>query len=552
MSSTANEHHFNKELEDEIRSDEQRMEDYGGDDPEEPPEKTPVNSPVVKPAGPPMPWMKPHDPNRVEWDGPDDPANPQNWGKPYRWAITLLCGLMTVNVTFASSAPAEYTLEIVEDLGASTELGYLITSIFLCGYVVGPIFWGPLSELLGRRQVFVWTLSVYTLFHIGQALAQNIETLIITRFFCGVFACAPLSNAGGLIADVWDPITRGLAMSLFSTTVSLGPVLGPIIAGFMVQAHVSWRWIFWVMMMFAGTCTVLTIIFLPETYAPVLHKWKAQRLRKEDSEKNKDLYAESERGDWSAKGLFDRTIKRPFVMLLVEPILLLITLYMSIVYGVLYALFEALPIIYMETRGLTVSQGGLTFIAVGIGTTIGAMLNIYLSRMYPRLMRESRGFPLAEYRLYSAMVGAPAFAIGAFWLAWSGHYASVPWYVPALSTIFIGMSFSMIFISFLSYVVDTYLMYAASALSANTIIRSAVAAGFPLFTVQMIHGMGINWALSLVAFIALACTPMPFLFFKYGPRIRQGSKFAPCIDLKIKAAIEAEKAAEKATGAEKV
>lgn len=103
-----------------------------------------------------------------------------------------------------------------------------------------------------------------------------------------------------------------------------------------------------------------------------------------------------------------------------------------------------------------------------------------------------------------------------------------------------------------SYIVDTYLMYAASALSANTIIRSAVAAAFPLFTVQMIHGMGINWGLSLVGFISLVCTPMPFLFFKYGPRIRQGSKFAPCIDLKVKAAMEAEKAAEKAAPSEQV
>ena len=111
--------------------------------------------------------------------------------------------------------------------------------------------------------------------------------------------------------------------------------------------------------------------------------------------------------------------------------------------------FEALPIIFIELRGLTVSLAGLIFIAVGIGTTCGAAMNVYLSRMYPRLMAESRGFPLAEHRLYSAMVGAPAFVIGAFWLAWSGHYASVPWYVPALSTIFIGMSFSMIFISFL-------------------------------------------------------------------------------------------------------
>ena len=99
MSSTANEHHFAKELEEEIQNDEQRMEvrddistlndsrstvpqEYGGDDPEKPPVKPSGVASPPQPAGPPMPWMKPHDPNRVEWDGPDDPANPQNWGKP--------------------------------------------------------------------------------------------------------------------------------------------------------------------------------------------------------------------------------------------------------------------------------------------------------------------------------------------------------------------------------------------------------------------------------------------------------------------------------------
>jgi DHA1 family multidrug resistance protein-like MFS transporter len=101
--------------------------------------------------------------------------------------------------------------------------------MFLVGYVFGPMFWGPGSELLGRRPIFVFTLSIYTLFHLGQALAQNIETIIITRFFAGFFACAPLTNSGGLIADIWDPTTRGIATSVFTMNVFLGPVLGPVV-----------------------------------------------------------------------------------------------------------------------------------------------------------------------------------------------------------------------------------------------------------------------------------------------------------------------------------
>lgn len=91
------------------------------------------------------------------------------------------------------------------------------------------------------------------------------------------------------------------------------------------------------MMMFAGVCTVIAIVFLPETYAPVLLQWKAQRLRKADPEANAKLYAEHEHSDWSLSGIIHRTIYRPVQMLIQEPILLLITIYLSLVYGVLYA-----------------------------------------------------------------------------------------------------------------------------------------------------------------------------------------------------------------------
>ncbi|TFK32378.1 MFS polyamine transporter [Crucibulum laeve] len=506
-------------LEEEISRDEQAFERYGGDDIHEPTPKSEPSPPTL-----------PTDTNKVDWDGPDDPSNPQNWSIRYKWIITMVCIIMTVNVTFASSAPSTAALRIKSEFGISSEISYLITTVFLLGYVFGPLFWGPGSELVGRKPIFIITMVLYTLFHLGQALAQNIETLLITRFFSGFFAVAPLTNCGGVIADIWSAEGRGPAVSLFTASVFLGPVLGPIVSGFIVQKPgVDWRWVFWVMMIFAGVCTLIMIPLLPETYAPILLQKKARHLRKADPVGKKNIYAEHEKQDWSLKGIIHRTLFRPFQMLAMEPILVLITLYLSVVYGLLYALFQAFPIIFVRRRGFTVAEDGLMFIGIGIGTTIGSIINYFATAHYPQLIKKWKGFPPPEERLFGAMLGSPLLVIACFWLGWTGEYAAIPWYVPGLSTVALGISISLIFMSFLSYIVDTYLMFSASALAANTVIRSAVAAAFPLFTVQMFTNLGVNWASTLIGLLALLFAPSPFLFYKYGPSIRGRSKFAPCI-----------------------
>ncbi|KAI0644022.1 MFS polyamine transporter [Trametes meyenii] len=531
-------------LEEELHREELRAEEYGGDDPLEP---------LPKEAGiiPVSPEEK-EDPNKVSWDGPDDPENPQNWSRAYKWFLTILCLLMTVNVTFASSAPSAASLFIVQEFHSSTEVGYLVTSIFLCGYVVGPILWGPGSELFGRQIIFRITLICYVLFHLGQSLAHNIATLLVTRFLTGVFACAPLTNCGGVIVDIWDPITRGSATALFSAGVFVGPVLGPIAGGFLASSSLGWRWVFWIMMIFAGTCTAVAVIFLPETYAPVLLQKKAQRLRKADPQGNAEVYAEHERSDWSARGILHRTVYRPVQMLSQEPILMLVTIYLSLVYGVLYALFEALPVIFVGTRGFNIGESGLIFIGVGVGTTIGAYMTIPLSKHYPKLNVKWRGYPPPEERLWGAMIGAPLLVIGCFWLGWTGNYASIHWIVPAIATVPVGAAVALVFNSFLSYLIDTYLQYSASAFSANTIIRSCVGASFPLFTVQMFDRLGINWACTLIGFCALLLAPSPFLFYRYGTWVRTKSKFSPCPDLIIAKELAAAEAAAKAKGEESV
>jgi DHA1 family multidrug resistance protein-like MFS transporter len=202
------------------------------------------------------------------------------------------------------------------------------------------------------------------------------------------------------------------------------------------------------MMIFAGVCALISFVTLPETYAPILLARKARRLRA-DSPTNVALYAAHERQDWSIRGVLQRSLFRPFIMLAKEPILVLITIYMSIIYGVLYALFQAFPIIYVKTRGMSLSQDGLIFIGVGIGTTLGSIINYLLSRKYPALIKRWRGFPPPEERLTGAKIAGPTLVVGIFWMGWTGQYESVPWYVPAIASILVGTAISLVFMSFL-------------------------------------------------------------------------------------------------------
>lgn len=119
-------------------------------------------------------------------------------------------------------------------------------------------------------------------------------------------------------------------------------------------------------------------------------------------------------------------------------------------------MFEAVPLIFIRTRHFSVSNDGLIFIGIGIGAALATVMNFWFLRPYPRLLKQWYGFPPVEERLYSAMVGGPVLVIGIFWLGWSGNYESVPWWVPGLSTILIGLAITLIFTSFIVCGPDTY------------------------------------------------------------------------------------------------
>jgi MFS transporter, DHA1 family, multidrug resistance protein len=133
----------------------------------------------------------------------------------------------------------------------------------------------------------------------------------------------------------------------------------------------------------------------------------------------------------------------------------------------------------------------------------------------------------AEDRLPLAMVGGILFAITMFWFAWTANFNSIHWIVPTLAGTFLSTSILLIFVAYLNYLTDTYLMYTASAMAANTICRSACGAAAPLFTNQMFSALGVGGGGSLIGGVAVLLAPIPFVFYKYGESIRVKSRFAP-------------------------
>ncbi|KAM6487688.1 major facilitator superfamily domain-containing protein [Trichoderma sp. SZMC 28011] len=463
----------------------------------------------------------------VKWDE-NEPANPFNWSTKYRAFITLQLGMIAMAASVGSSimAPTEPTLQKVFHIGH--EVSVLCISLYILGFAFGPLCWAPISELWGRRVSLIFPMMAVGLFSIGAATSQNIQSVLITRYFAGLFASSPVSNVGAIMGDIWPPKVRGTAVVFYALAVVGGPTLGPVIgASLTVNPHLGWRWTEYIQAIWTFTVTTIILIFLPETYAPVLLKRKAERLRKETG--NQAYYHPHEMTKLSPKIIVTKHLSRPLRMLFTEPMVTCIALYASFVYGLLYMTLEVFPIIFAQHRGWGLVTSSLPFLALLTGVGCAMLVNLANQPRYARLVDAAGGKPVPEARCAPMAVGGIVFAIGLFWFGWTAN-PKIHWVVPVLAAVFIGAGFNIIFQQCINFLVDTYRLYAASATSANTLLRSALAASFPLAATPMFNNLGVGPAMSLLGGIAVIAIPVPFLFMKYGLTLRKMSKFAPVDD----------------------
>lgn len=463
----------------------------------------------------------------LDWDSPEDPGNPKNWSKAYRWFVTMVAAWMCLVVTFGSSLYTAGIFKIMVKFHASQTLTLAGLTFYLVGLSLGPILGAPMSEILGRKPVYVISLPLSMLFVMGVGLSKNIGSILVLRFFAGFCASPVMAIAGGTISDIWEIEMTGVAMSSFCLAPFAGPVLGPIIGGF-AMVHKSWEWTQWIQLFFSAAILPFVII-LPETYKSAIMRKRAKQ-RGIILEKPKLSPAQM------LKLLFVVTVARPLQMFFVEPIVIVLSFYTSLVFSILFGFFEAYPVIF---RGIYKMEGdisGLTFLGIGVGLLISTCIYIYIDRKiyFPKNADGTRGkrdengdiIPSApEDMLLPAKVGAPLLPIALFWQAWTARH-SVHWMAPIAAGAPFGMSLMLIFYSVLLYFTYSYPpIILASALAANNFARYILASVFPLFTVQMYENMGVDWASSLFGFIAIAMMPIPWIFTKYGPYLRKASKF---------------------------
>ncbi|KAL4768460.1 major facilitator superfamily domain-containing protein [Aspergillus nidulans var. acristatus] len=461
-------------------------------------------------------------PYAVTWI-PDDPRNPMNFSKTRKWSYTILVAVATLAVALVSSAYTGGVAEIEEQFNIGSEVATLGVSLFVLGFAIGPLLWAPLSELFGRQVLFVGTYALLTAFNAGMCGSKNAWTLIILRFLAGSFGSSPLTNAGGVIADMFPAKQRGMAMSLFASAPFLGPVLGPIIGGFLGMTK-GWRWVLGFLAIFSGAVWIAGSLLLPETYAPVLLRRRAEKLSRITGKVYRSK-SDIEQGKVSFQASFKLALSRPWILLFREPIVFLLSVYMAIVYGTLYMLFAAFPIVYQEGRGWNQGVGGLSFLGIMVGMLLAVVYSIVDNKRYVKVEERNDGFAPPEARLHPCLPASIAIPVGLFWFAWT-NYPSIHWMASIAAGAPFGFGMVLVFLGIMNYLIDAYTIFAASVLAANSVLRSLFGASFPLFTTYMYNNLGIHWASSIPAFLALACVPFPFLFYKYGPAIRKRCKFA--------------------------
>lgn len=260
----------------------------------------------------------------VEFNGHDDPMHAQNWPMKKKLFVGGILAYFSLTATFASSIFSAATTVVSNIYGVSTEVGTLATSLYVLGYAFGPIIWAPVSELYGRKVPIVISSFGFSVFCIGVASAANLQTIMLCRFFSGLFGSCPLAVVAAVFSDMFDNKTRGISIAVFSATVFMGPLLAPFIGGFIVTSYLTWRWTMYLVAIMGFVACILATLFQEETYPPVILVDKASQLRRHT--KNWGIHAKQEEIEVDLKELATKNITRPLRILFTEPIVLLISI----------------------------------------------------------------------------------------------------------------------------------------------------------------------------------------------------------------------------------
>lgn len=434
--------------------------------------------------------------------------NPLNWPKGRKWLNLGIIASQAMITPICSSLLAVSALQIDEEMHVTNSyVSALPVAMFLFGLGLGPLFLAPLSEMFGRRVIYVTFFGIFSLLNVGCALVHNMAGLVVLRFLGGLAGSAGPSLGGGTIGDMFKREERGGAQAVYGFGPTFGPAIGGLIGGY-ISNHIGWRWQMWIMAIAGGVTTTLSFFFLRETYAPYL----LARLQ-------------GKRSAPTTIG-FARSITRPLRMLFTAPIVTTMSVYMSVIYGILYLhiitiplLFGPFPLYGLFTYGWKNGNDGLAYLGAGSGCYLSIVFCLFtLNRTY-RALCKRYGTQKPEFRMPAMQLGMLIVPGGLFMYGWAAE-AQVYWLVPLIGACVFAFGMMITYISIQTYLVDSFQQYAASALAAIIVLRCVFGAIFTIFGTKLYEKLGYGWGTSLLAFIIIVALPIPSVLWVFGERIR--------------------------------
>lgn len=466
--------------------------------------------------------FSPVDPELITWNGPCDPEDPKNWNPRTK---AMLIGFVSL---YALVAPMSLLMPLPAMEKISTEFHItsdvtraMVVSIQILAWALGPLLIAPLSEhdRIGRKLVLDGLAWMSLFFNLGCAFSKNTAQMMVCRFIGGLFGCVPLNVGAGVISDLYEAESRLLALAGYSLAPLLGPVIAPVVSGFIVQ-NMQWRWTFYVLCMFNGFVAVFATIFFKETYTPKLLLMRARRLRHETGNNAlHTIYEITDSDSFVQKSWI--TMSRPVVLLFSHPMIVGLGSMMAFTYGFMYLMIVAFPTIFGKQYGFSTLITGLMYLPMGVGFTLGVIFWTYfMGLVYKKLTIRNGGVQKPEFRIPCLLGASLCVPVGLVWFGWSAE-KHLHWIMPGIGLAIFAFGLVCVFQSLQSYLIDMNPRYAALLVAAAALFRSLFGFLFPLFANKMYASMGYGWGNTMCAFVGLLLgIPFPIVCFIYGERIR--------------------------------
>ncbi|RDW74979.1 hypothetical protein BP6252_06121 [Coleophoma cylindrospora] len=457
----------------------------------------------------------------ISWDSPTDPHNPHNWASHRKWSMTLLVSFGSLVTLMSGSVLAPAIPVMSKDLRITVSEAQLALSIFVLAFSVGPIVLAPLSEIYGRRPIWLYGGIWYLIWNTVCGFADNKTVIIVGRLFAGLGAAGEYSVCQPILSDVWKPEERGKAYAISTFLPLLGPALGPILGGVMTD-KLGWPWLFFVISIFDGTLIIYALIMFHEPYGPQILSQKAKAMNKQGDQK---YTTEHDRAAPTISQQLSMGLSRPARLLATQPILQLMSLYLAYNFGILYIVLSTFATLWTERYHQPVSVSGLHYLALVIGYTIAAQVGGKVTdRVWAHLQKKAEGHAVPEYRVPLMIPGAVLIPIGLFWYGWAAE-ARILWIVPDIGIMVFGCGIILGTQAMQAYVLDSYPRYTASAVAGAQLPRGFAAFAFPIFAPKMYSTLGYGWGNGLLAFTFMAIgIPAPILLWKFGAQLRARGK----------------------------